>query len=77
MGMPLPKSPAFALFKELFNTCIVQSSHPMPSLNKVVMLFAHLKSAGYKFPANIQMMLLLAKLPPYMYGCYCTDDCAS
>ena len=54
------------LFKELLDTKVTQSSHPAPSLNKVAMLCACLKSAGYKFPENIQAMLLLAKLPPSM-----------
>ena len=55
-------SGAFALFKELLDTKIAQSSHPAPSLNKVSDLFACLKSTGYEFPENIQAMLLLAKL---------------
>ena len=59
-------SGAFALFKELLDTKIAMSSHPAPSLNKVSDLFAHLKSTGYKFPDNIQAMLLLAKLPQSM-----------
>ena len=59
-------SGAFALFKELLDIKIAQSSHPAPSLNKVSDLFAHLKSAGYEFPENIQAMLLLAKLPQLM-----------
>ena len=53
---------AFVLFKELLDTKIAQSSHPVPSLNKVSDLFAHLKSARYEFLENIQAMLLLAKL---------------
>ena len=58
-------SGAFVLFKELLDMKVAQSLHPAPSLNKVAMLFACLKSAGYTFPANIQAMLLLAKLPPF------------
>ena len=56
----------FALFKELLDTKIATSAHPAPSLNKVSNLFTHLKSAGYDFPENIQVMLLLAKLPQSM-----------
>ena len=56
----------FVLFKELLDTKVTQSSHPMPSLNKVATLFTRLESAGYTFPANTQAMLLLAKLPPSM-----------
>ena len=59
-------SGAFALFKELLDIKITQFSHPTPSLNKVGILFTHLKSTGYKFPKIIQAMLLLAKLPPSM-----------
>ena len=59
-------SSTFTLFKELLSTHIAWSSYPVPSLNKVITLFSHLDAAGYKFPANIQAMLLLAKLPPSM-----------
>ena len=59
-------SGAFALFKELLDMKIAQSSHPAPSLKKVSDLFARLKSAGYEFPDNIQAVLLLAKPLHYM-----------
>ena len=59
-------SGTFVLFKELLDIKVAQSSHPAPSCNKVTMLFACLEAAGYKFPKNIQAMLLLAKLLPSM-----------
>ena len=59
-------SGAFALSKELLDMKVAQSSHPIPSINKVAMLFTHLESAGHKFPENIRAMLLLTKLPPSM-----------
>ena len=59
-------SGTFVLFKELLDMKIAQSSHPMPSLNKISDLFAHLKSTRYEFPESIQAMLLLAKLPHSM-----------
>ena len=55
-------SGAFVLFKELLDTKITQSLHPMPFPNKVLDLFAHLKSAGYDFLENNQAILFLAKL---------------
>ena len=59
-------SGVFALFKELLDMKIAQSSHSTPSLNKMAMLFPCLEARGYKFPENIQVMLLLAKLMPSM-----------
>ena len=59
-------SGTFPLFKELLDTCVAQFSHPAPSLSKVIVLFACIDAAGYKFPDSIQVMLLLAKLPPSM-----------
>ena len=53
---------AYALFKELLDTQILSSSHPTLGLLKVQMLFSCLKEACYEVPANIQGMLLLAKL---------------
>ena len=54
-------SGTFVLFKELLDTKIAQSLHPMP-LNKILDLFTRLKSTRYEFLENIQAMLLLAKL---------------
>ena len=59
-------SGTLALFKELLDTRIAQPSHSPPSFNKVVTLFSSFSSARYKFPDNIQAMVLLAKLPSSM-----------
>ena len=64
--MPPLESLALMLFKELLEMKIAQSLHPVPSLNKVTNLLPHLDAAGYKFPENIQVVLLLAKLPQSM-----------
>ena len=57
---------AYALFKELLDLCIPDSSHPLPAFSKVETLFACLKAAGYEFNDKCQAMMLLAKLPPSM-----------
>ena len=57
---------AYVLFKELLDLCIPDLSHLSPPFSKAEMLFAHLKSAGYKFNDKCQAMMLLAKLPPSM-----------
>ena len=59
-------SGTFALFKELLETKIAHFLHPTPSLAQVATLFTCLEEVGYVFPANIQAMLLLAKLPHSM-----------
>ena len=40
---------AYALFKELLNLHIPDSSHPSPVFSKAETLFVHLKAAGYEF----------------------------
>ena len=45
---------------------ILSLLHSALDLLKVQMLFSHLKKAGYEDPANIQEILLLAKLPSSM-----------
>ena len=57
---------AYALFKELPDLCIPDSSHPLPAFSKVETLFVHLKSAGFAFNDKCQAIMLLAKLPPSM-----------
>ena len=57
---------AYALFKELLDLRIPDSSHPSPAFSKVETLFVHLKAAGYEFNDKCQAMMLLAKLPPSM-----------
>ena len=57
---------AYALFKELLDLCIPDSSHPLPAFSKAETLFTWLKAAGYEFNERCQAMMLLAKLPPSM-----------
>ena len=57
---------AYALFKELLDLHIPDSSHPSPAFSKVETLFARLKAAGYEFNDKCQAMMLLAKLLPSM-----------
>ena len=57
---------AYALFKELLDLHIPDSSHPSPAFSKAETLFACLKAAGYEFNDKCQAMMLLAKLLPSM-----------
>ena len=45
---------------------IPAASHPAPAIPKMLSHFAYLKDAGFKFPANVQAMIILCKLPPTM-----------
>ena len=45
---------------------IPASSHPAPTITKMLSHFAYLKDAGFEFPANVQAMIILCKLPPTM-----------
>ena len=40
--------------------------HPAPAITKMLSHFAYLKDAGFEFPANVQAMIILCKLPPTM-----------
>ena len=57
---------AYALFKELLDLHIPDSSHPSPAFSKAETLFARLKAAGYELNDKCQAMMLLAKLLPSM-----------
>ena len=50
----------------LLSTTIPAGSHPAPTITKMLSHFAYLKDAGFKFPANVQAMVILCKLPPTM-----------
>ena len=41
-------------------------SHPTPVITKMLSHFMYLKDASFKFPANVQAMIILCKLPPTM-----------
>ncbi|KIM62386.1 hypothetical protein SCLCIDRAFT_38235, partial [Scleroderma citrinum Foug A] len=50
----------------LLTTTIPASSHPTPAITKMLSHFAYLKDASFEFPANVQAMIILCKLPPTM-----------
>jgi hypothetical protein len=47
-------------------TTIPTSSHPTPTITKMLSHFTYLKDAGFNFPALVQAMIILCKLPPTM-----------
>ncbi|KIM50446.1 hypothetical protein SCLCIDRAFT_47492, partial [Scleroderma citrinum Foug A] len=50
----------------LLTTTIPAGSHPAPAITKMLSHFAYLKDTGFEFPANVQAMIILCKLPPTM-----------
>ncbi|KIM68764.1 hypothetical protein SCLCIDRAFT_51297, partial [Scleroderma citrinum Foug A] len=56
----------YAELSRLLMTTIPASSHPAPAITKMLSHFAYLKDAGFEFPANVQAMIILCKLPPTM-----------
>ena len=50
----------------LLTTTIPTGSHPTPTIMKMLSHFAYLKDTGFKFPMNVQAMIILCKLPPTM-----------
>ena len=64
-GMPSIGS-AYAKLSQLLSTTIPTGSHPTPTITKMLSHFAYLKDAGFEFPANVQAMIILCKLPPTM-----------
>ena len=59
-------SSAYAELSWLLTTTIPASSHPTPMITKMLSHFTYLKDAGFEFPANVQAMIILCKLPPTM-----------
>ena len=57
---------AYAKLSRLLTTTIPAGSHPAPVITKMLSHFAYLKDAGFEFPANVQAMIILCKLPPTM-----------
>ena len=57
---------AYAELSKLLATTIPAGSHPAPAITKVLSHFAYLKDAGFEFPAPVQAMIILCKLPPTM-----------
>jgi len=59
-------SSAYAELSKLLATTIPAGSHPAPAITKVLSHFTYLKDAGFEFPAPMQAMIILCKLPPTM-----------
>ena len=57
---------AYAELSRLLTTTIPAGSHPAPVITKMLSHFTYLKDAGFEFPANMQAMIILCKLPPTM-----------
>jgi len=57
---------AYAELSKLLATTIPAGSHPALAITKVLSHFAYLKDAGFEFPAPVQAMVILCKLPPTM-----------
>ena len=56
----------YAKLSQLLSTTILAGSHPAPAITKMLSHFTYLKDAGFEFPANVQVMVILCKLPPTM-----------
>ena len=56
----------YAKLSRLLSTTIPAGSHPAPAIMKMLSHFAYLKDTGFEFPANMQVMVILCKLPPTM-----------
>jgi len=57
---------AYAELSKLLSTTIPASSHPAPTITKMLSHFTYLKDAGFNFPAPVKTMIILCKLPPTM-----------
>jgi len=57
---------AYAELSKLLLTTIPTGSHPAPAITKMLSHFTYLKDAGFDFPAPVQTMIILCKLPPTM-----------
>ena len=57
---------AYAKLSWLLTTTIPAGLHPAPAITKMLSHFTYLKDAGFEFPANMQVMIILCKLPPTM-----------
>jgi len=57
---------AYAELSKLLSTMIPAGSHPAPAIMKMLSHFTYLKDAGFDFPAPVQTMIILCKLPPTM-----------
>ena len=57
---------AYAELSRLLTMTIPAGLHPAPMITKMLSHFAYLKDAGFEFPANVQAMIILCKLPHTM-----------
>ena len=57
---------AYAELSWLLATHIPTGSHPAPAITKLLSHFTYLKDTSFKFPAPVQAMIILCKLPPTM-----------
>jgi len=57
---------AYAELSKLLSMIIPAGSHPAPAITKMLSHFTYLKDAGFDFPAPVQTMIILCKLPPTM-----------
>jgi len=57
---------AYAELSKLLSMTIPAGSHPAPVITKMLSHFTYLKDAGFDFPAPVQTMIILCKLPPTM-----------
>jgi len=57
---------AYAELSKLLSTTIPANSHPTPAITKMLSHFTYLKDASFNFPAPVQTMIILCKLPPTM-----------
>ena len=57
---------AYTELSKLLSMSIPTGSRPTPVITKVLSHFAYLKDAGFEFPAPMQAMIILCKLPPAM-----------
>jgi len=57
---------AYAELSKLLSMTIPTGSHPAPAITKMLSHFTYLKDAGFDFPAPMQTMIILCKLPPTM-----------
>ena len=57
---------AYAKLSRLLSMTIPTGLHPAPAITKMLSHFTYLKNTSFEFPANIQAMVILCKLPPTM-----------
>ena len=65
LGLPSIDN-AYAELSKLLNTTIPADQHPAPAITKIQSHFAYLKDDDFDFPAPVQAMIILWKLPSTM-----------